>query len=52
MQPVHKITAQAIPEDFISLERDKSFASFPFVRYLVDLVKDFRSETLRVIDEA
>ena len=42
MEPVGEIAAQAIPEDFISLERDKCFACFRLVRLLVDLFKQFR----------
>src|SRR5215471_11739886 len=51
VEPVDEIAAQAVPEDFASLERDKCFASSRFARYPVDLFNDFRGEKPRVIDE-
>src|SRR5215467_1371359 len=51
MEPGDEIAAQAVPENFASLKRDKCLASSRLTRHPVDLFNDFRGETLRVIDE-
>src|SRR5215472_6487577 len=51
VEPVDEIAAQAVPEDFASLEQDKCFASSRLARHPVDFFNYFRGEKPRVIDE-